>query len=161
MAWLLTSIPAFWLGMVLIALFAVSLKWAPVCCAAPFGTRFSEQGFASLLSHLALPVSTLTLVYMAPIVLHTREKVVDVLNGEPLLYSRLHGMNLMSLTRFHIVKNSLVPAVILQFASFAELFSGSILAETVFNFPGLGQTLVKAGMADDAAMLMGGTLLRL
>ncbi|WP_434361332.1 ABC transporter permease [Parasalinivibrio latis] len=158
-AWLLTSIPSFWLGMILISLFSVTLKWMPVCCAAPFGSTFTGQGFGSLISHLVLPVSTLTLVYMAPIVLHTREKVADVLDGEPLLYSRLHGQSPLALTRFHIIKNSLVPAVILQFASFAELFSGSILAETVFNFPGLGQTLVKAGMADDTALLLGGTLI--
>ncbi|MGF1724860.1 ABC transporter permease [Photobacterium nomapromontoriensis] len=158
-AWLLASVPPFWLGMVLISLFSVTLKWTPVCCAAPYDSSFSAQSFTSMLAHLALPVTTLVLIYMAPLALHTREKVVDVLNDAPALYSQLHGQSAVAVTQFHVVKNSLLPAVILHFSHFAELFSGSILAETIFNYPGLGQTLVKAGLASDSALFMGATVL--
>ncbi|WP_299788470.1 ABC transporter permease [uncultured Shewanella sp.] len=158
-AWLVASVPSFWLGMLLISLFSVALSLTPVCCAAPLGMQFGEQSLLSMGHHLILPVLTLTLVHMAPIVLHTREKVIDVLESDFVEYSRLHGDSNASVLRYHVIKNSLLPAVVLHFASFAELFGGSILAETVFNFPGLGATLVKAGLANDTALLMGCTLI--
>lgn len=158
-AWLVACIPSFWLGMLLISLFSVALSLTPVCCAAPLGMQFSEQSLLSMAYHLLLPVLTLALVHMAPIVLHTREKVIDVLDSDFVEYSRLHGDSNTSVVGYHVIKNSLLPAVVLHFASFAELFGGSILAETVFNFPGLGATLVKAGLANDTALLMGCTLI--
>lgn len=91
-------------------------------------------------------MTTLVLVYMAPLILHTREKVVDVLRDAPVQYAQMHGQGVWARVRFHVVKNSLVPALVLHLASFAELFSGSMLAETLFNYPGLGQTVVKAGL---------------
>jgi len=158
-AWLVACIPSFWLGMLLISLFSVALSLTPVCCAAPLGMQFSEQSLLSMAYHLLLPVLTLALVHMAPIVLHTREKVIDVLDSDFVEYSRLHGDSKASVLSYHVIKNSLLPAIVLHFAGFAELFGGSILAETVFNFPGLGSTLVKAGLANDTALLMGCTLI--
>ncbi|MCL1061682.1 ABC transporter permease [Shewanella benthica] len=158
-AWLLACIPSFWLGMLLISLFSVALSLTPVCCAAPIGMRFEEQSFWSMSQHLLLPVMTLALVHMAPIILHTREKVIDVLNSDYVVYSHLHGDSKRQVVSFHVLKNSVLPAIVLHFASFAELFGGSILAETVFNFPGLGASIVKAGLANDTALLMGCTLI--
>lgn len=158
-AWLVACVPSFWLGMLLISLFSVALALTPVCCAAPLGMQFGEQSLWSMLQHLILPVTTLALVHMAPIVLHTREKVIDVLGSDYVRYSLLHGDSKVGVVRFHVVKNSLLPAIVLHFASLAELFGGSILAETVFNFPGLGGTIVKAGLANDTALLMGCTLI--
>lgn len=158
-AWLLACIPSFWLGMLLISVFSVALSLTPVCCAAPIGMRFEEQSWWSMAHHLLLPVMTLALVHMAPIILHTREKVIDVLNSDYVIYSKLHGDSKRQLVSFHVIKNSLMPAIVLHFASFAELFGGSILAETVFNFPGLGASIVSAGLANDTALLMGCTLI--
>ncbi len=158
-AWVLAAIPPFWLGMVLIALFAVKLQWAPACCAAPFDSSFSQQSSTSMFQHLMLPMTTLALVYMAPLILHTREKVIDVLSDSPIEYARMHQQSRSAQIRFHVLGNSLQPALVLHLACFAELFSGSILAETVFNYPGLGQTLVKAGLANDVALFLGATLI--
>lgn len=158
-AWVLAAIPPFWLGMVLIALFAVMVQWAPACCAAPFDSSFSQQSLTSMLQHLMLPMTTLALVYMAPLILHTREKVIDVLSDSPIEYARMHQQSRSAQIRFHVLGNSLQPALVLHLACFAELFSGSILAETVFNYPGLGQTLVKAGLANDVALFLGATLI--
>ncbi|MCL1039206.1 ABC transporter permease [Shewanella submarina] len=158
-AWALSAIPPFWLGMLFISLFAVGLHWLPVCCAAPPGMSFSEQPLSGQLAHLILPVLTLTLVHMSPVILHTREKVLDVLASDYVAYARMHGDNQARVVSFHVIPNSLVPAVVLQLASFAELFGGSVLAETLFSFPGIGQALVTAAMAQDTALLMAGTLI--
>lgn len=158
-SWLMVCMPSFWLAMLFISLFSVTLQITPVCCAAPIGMTFSEQSMLSMLHHLLLPVATLTVVNMAPIVLHTREKVIDVLQSDYVQYSLAHGDSISKVVRFHVIRNSLLPAIILQFATFAELFGGSLIAETVFNFPGLGASIVKAGLASDTDLLMGCTLI--
>ncbi|EKT4486763.1 MULTISPECIES: ABC transporter permease [Shewanella] len=157
-AWLLSSIPSFWLAMIMISLFSVTLAWTPVCCAAPLGLSFTEQSLGSMLLHLALPLTVLTLSQLSPLVLHTREKVLDLYHSEYVGYAQSHGKGRLAIFKKHIFANSLKPAIVLHFASFAELFGGSILAETVFNFPGLGSALVKAGLGNDAPLLMGITL---
>lgn len=158
-SWLMVCMPSFWLAMLFISLFSIALQLTPVCCAAPIGMTFSEQSVLSMLHHLLLPVATLTVVSMAPIVLHTREKVIDVLQSDYVQYSLAHGDSLFKVVRFHVIRNSLLPAIVLQFATFAELFGGSLIAETVFSFPGLGASIVKAGLASDTDLLMGCTLI--
>lgn len=158
-AWIMVCMPSFWLAMLLISLFSIALKLTPVCCAAPIGMTFSEQSLGSMLQHLLLPVVTLTAVSMAPIMLHTREKVIDVLHSDYVQYSLAHGDSLTKVVLFHVVRNSLLPAIILQFATIAELFGGSLIAESVYSFPGLGASIVKAGLASDMGLLMGCTLI--
>lgn len=158
-SWLMVCMPSFWLAMLFISLFSIALQLTPVCCAAPIGMTFSEQSVFSMLHHLLLPVATLTVMSMAPIVLHTREKVIDVLQSDYVQYSLAHGDSLFKVVRFHVIRNSLLPAIVLQFATFAELFGGSLIAETVFSFPGLGASIVKAGLASDTDLLMGCTLI--
>ena len=158
-AWIMVCMPSFWLAMLLISLFSIALNLTPVCCAAPIGMTFSEQSLMSMLQHLLLPVTTLTAVSMAPIMLHTREKVMDVLHSDYVQHSLAHGDGLSKVVLFHVIRNSLLPAIILQFATFAELFGGSLIAETVFSFPGLGASIVKAGLASDMGLLMGCTLI--
>jgi len=159
LTWFMVCMPSFWLAMLLISLFSIGLNLTPVCCASPIGMTFGEQSFWSMLQHLMLPVATLTAVSMAPIVLHTREKVIDVLQSDYVKHSLAHGDSLSTVVLFHVIRNSLLPAIILQFATFAELFGGSLIAETVFSYPGLGATIVKAGLASDTALLMGCTLI--
>ncbi|ABV88954.1 ABC transporter permease [Shewanella pealeana] len=159
LAWLMVCMPSFWLAMLLISLFSIGLSLTPVCCAAPIGMTFMDQSLGSMVLHLMLPVATLTLVSMAPIMLHTREKVIDVLQSDYVQYSLAHGDSLSRVVLFHVIRNSLLPAIILQFATIAELFGGSLIAETVFSFPGLGAGIVKAGLASDTALLMGCTLI--
>ncbi|MFQ6370281.1 ABC transporter permease [Shewanella sp. YIC-542] len=157
-AWVLASMPPFWLAMLLISVFSVSLSLTPVCCAAPLGQGFWQQSFGSMLQHLLLPVCTLTLSQLPPLILHTREKVLDILQSDYVTYARLHHRSGYQIFAKHVFGNSLKPVLILHFASFAELFGGSVLAETVFNFPGLGSALVKAGLGNDAPLMMGITL---
>ncbi len=150
----LTIIPPFWLAMVMVAIFAIKLHWFPSCCAAPLGVLWTQQSMASLLMHIALPLISLVLIYMAPIALHTHEKVIDVLNSDYVKYSQLHGQQPWQTIKFHVLANSMLPAVVLQFAAIAELLGGTMMIETVFNIPGLGSTLVNAAMANDTALLL-------
>ena len=156
--YLLTSIPTFWLGLLLLLVFAVWLGWFPIGFSTPIGMLNSEVSVWQRLYHLFLPALTLSLMSFANIALHTRQKLIDVMESEYVLFARARGEGIWSLLRRHGLRNILLPALTLQFASFSELFGGSVLAENVFSYPGLGSAVSEAGLNSDVPLLLGVTL---
>jgi peptide/nickel transport system permease protein len=154
-AYTLASAPTFWVGLLLLTVFAVGLGWAPFCCATPVGTDPADATLWQRLHHLALPALTLSIVGIAPITLHTRAAAVDVLASDVAAFARAQGETRAGLIRHRILRNAAVPALLLQFASLSELLGGSILAEQVFSYPGLGQATVAAGVRGDVPLLLG------
>ena len=156
--YLLSSVPTFWLGLVFVLVFAVWLKWFPIGFSAPIGVAQENVTIWKRLHHLALPAITLSLMSFANIALHTRQKLIDVLNSEYVLFARARGEGKWTILRRHGLRNILLPALTLQFASFAELFGGSVMAENVFSYPGLGSAVSAAGLNSDVPLLLGVTL---
>jgi len=156
--YLLSSVPTFWLGLVFVLVFAVWLKWFPIGFSAPIGVTQEDVTIWQRLHHLALPAITLSLMSFANIALHTRQKLIDVLNSEYVLFARARGEGKWTILRRHGLRNILLPALTLQFASFAELFGGSVMAENVFSYPGLGSAVSAAGLRCDVPLLLGVTL---
>ncbi len=150
--------PAFWLGLVLLLVFSVKLGWFPVGFSAPVGMLDSEVTIWQRLHHLALPALTLSLMSFSNIALHTRQKMMDVMNSPYILFARARGESGWTLFVRHGLRNTILPALTLQFASFAELFGGSVLAENVFSYPGLGSAVSAAGLGSDVPLLLGITL---
>lgn len=155
LAYVLAASPPFWLGMLLIIVFAVGLDLLPACCAAPPGVAPATAPLGLRLRHLLLPVLTLGLAGMAPVALHTRKKVMEILASEHVLFARSLGERGIGLYLRQVLPNVLLPAITLQFASLSELFGGSVLAEHVFSYPGLGRTAVLAGLRSDVPLLLG------
>ncbi len=156
--YILSSVPTFWLGLLLLLVFAVWLGWFPLGFSTPIGMRNEDVTLAQRLHHLFLPALTLSLMSFSNIALHTRQKLVDVLESEYVLFARARGEGAWSILCRHGLRNILLPALTLQFASFAELFGGSVLAENVFSYPGLGSAVAAAGLNSDVPLLLGITL---
>lgn len=154
-AFTLASAPTFWLAIVLLSVFAVHLGWLPTCCASPPGLLPEQVGWLQRLQHLLLPGVALGLLGVAQVTLHTRDKVREVLATDyaTLAYAQGHGR--WGAARRHALRNAALPALMLQFAHLGELFGGSLMAETVFSYPGLGQATVAAGTRGDVALLLG------
>lgn len=157
-SFIMASTPAFWLGLVLLMVFAVWLGWFPIGLATPAGQLSENIGFADRLHHLILPALTLSIVGIANVALHTREKMIDVLNSEYVRFARAKGESGFKLLWNHGLRNVSLPAISLHFSSFGELFGGAVLAEQVFSYPGLGQAVVRAGLGGDIPLLLGITL---
>lgn len=154
-AMVLASAPTFWVAIVLLLVFAVHFGWAPVCCSAPPGYLPHEVSFWQRLHHLVLPVITLSMLGIAQVTLHTRDKVREVMESDYVVLARAQGLGKWARAWRHGLRNGALPALTLHFAHAGELFGGSILAETVFSYPGLGQATVEAGTRGDAALLLG------
>lgn len=151
--YLLASTPVFWLALVMLVVFSVSLGWFPLGFSVPVGVSADDVTFADALHHMALPAITLSLTGVANIALHTREKTIDVMESAYVKLARTRGMSTMGIVAHHGIRNLAMPALTLQFASIAEIFGGSVLVEQVFSYPGLGQAAVTAGLGGDAALL--------
>ncbi len=105
----------------------------------PAGVLAEDVTLADRIMHLILPAVTLSIVGVANIALHTRQKFIEVLSSEFILFAKARGEKGFTLLWRHGLRNISLPAITLHFAAFSELFGGAVLAEQVFSYPGLGQ----------------------
>ena len=150
---ILAATPAFWIGLIFLIVFAVYLGWFPVGFSVPIGKSAADVTIVDALHHLVLPALTLSVVGVANIAMHTREKAIDVMESDYIRFARARGLSSWQAMRAHGLRNLLLPAITLQFASISEIFGGSVLVEQVFSYPGLGQAAVTAGLGSDVALL--------
>ena len=156
--YILSSTPTFWIGILLLLIFSVQLKIFPIGLSAPIGKAAATVTIWDRIYHLILPALTLSIIGISSIALHTREKMIEVWNSEYALFARARGESTFSIVKNHGIRNILLPAVTLQFASISELFGGSVLAENVFSYAGLGSVTVAAGTKGDLPLLLGITM---
>ena len=154
----LSSLPTFWVGLIFLMVFSVQLGWFPVGFSTPIGALSSEVTVLQRLHHMILPAFTLSFVSFASIALHTREKLIAALESDYALFARARGESERSVIMRHGMRNIMLPAVTLQFASFSELFGGSVFVENVFSYQGLGSAVAEAGLNSDVPLLLAVTL---
>ncbi len=154
-SFLLASVPTFWLALLLLMVFSVWLKILPIGLSVPIGKDAADVTIFDSIDHLILPAITLSVIGVANIALQTREKMIEVMEEDYILFSKSRGENTLAIVRHHGLRNIMLPAITLQFASISEIFGGSILVEQVFSYPGLGRTVVSAGLRGDAPLLLG------
>lgn len=133
------SIPSFWLGLMLILVFAVDLRWVPVTGYVP-----PSYGIAAFLSHLVLPVVVLTAGQTAIIARMLRDGVIENLSRPFIRTARSKGASERSVLLSHALPNSLIPTLTVIGTSFATLLSGVVVVEVIFGIPGLGNLIIQA-----------------
>jgi peptide/nickel transport system permease protein len=150
------SVPDFWLGMLLLSLFAVQLGWFPTGGFEEAGS--TKTGLAALLDqlyHMFLPALTLTLAYIGEYMIIMRSSLIDTLNEDYLQLARAKGLRDSLVRRRHAVPNALLPVVSLAALNFGFILSGAIAVEAIYSWPGLGQATIEAIRGPDYAMLQG------
>ena len=154
----ISSTPAFWLALLLLMVFGVWLKVLPIGLSVPIGLEAEGVTFLDRLRHAILPAVTLSITGISNIALHTREKMIDIMESDYVLFARARGESTWQIVRRHGLRNVLLPAITLQFASISEIFGGSVLVEQVFSYAGMGQAAVAAGLGSDMPLLMAITI---
>jgi peptide/nickel transport system permease protein len=144
------SIPNFWLGIMLILLFAVELKWLPASGYVPF---FSDPFGA--LETLVLPAFVLGSGLAAFIMRHTRSAMLEVLRADYVRTARAKGLDEKAVINRHALRNALVPVITLSTILFGELLAGAVLTEQVFTIPGFGKLIVDAVFNRDYGVVQG------
>lgn len=151
--------PSFWLALLLLMIFGVWLRVLPIGLSVPIGVEASGVTFFDRIRHAILPAVTLSITGISNITLHTREKMIEIMDKDYILFARARGESTWQIVKRHAIRNVLLPAMTLQFASISEIIGGSVLVEQVFSYPGLGQAAVAAGTGSDVPLLMGITLI--
>ncbi len=146
------SLPVFWLGQLLVALFAVRLHWLP---AGGMRSADGPGGLVDVIRHLVLPATTFSLLLAALIVRVTRTATAEVLEEDYVAAARARGASEPRVLVRHVLPNALRPVVTVLTGYLGILLTGSVLVETVFVWPGLGRLLYDAVLSRDTPMLAG------
>ena len=144
------SMPTFWLGFILVYLFAITARWLPVQGYQPLAT-----GVWPFLSHLVLPAVTLSVVYMALIARMTRASMLGVLAEDYIRTAFAKGVAPRGVMIRHALKNASLPVVTIIGIGFALLIGGAVVTESVFALPGLGRLTVDAIVRRDYPVIQG------
>ncbi|MFV0453273.1 MAG: ABC transporter permease [Propioniciclava sp.] len=156
--YLSAATPTFWVGMIVLLIFSVRLGWFPIGFSVPIGQTLAETSLTQRLEHILLPALTLSLVGVSTITLQTRTRLIEVLDSDMALFSRSRGLTRWQFITRHGLRNAAMPFITLQFGSISEIIGGSVLAESVFSYAGLGSITVQAGTSADLPLLLGITV---
>lgn len=144
------SVPSFWMGLILIQVFAVWLGWFPASGYGNPGVPFIER-----LHHLVLPATVLGVLNSALIIRFTRASVLDILNEDYVRTARSKGLSERVVILKHVLRNALVPIVTVLGLTLALMIGGAVVTETVFNLPGVGNLVVRAVLRRDYPVIQG------
>jgi peptide/nickel transport system permease protein len=147
------SIPVFWLALMLIILFSVMLGWLP---AGGMGTV--GGGLADVARHMALPVLTLTLASVGGYIRFMRASMMETLRADFIRTARAKGAGRARVVLKHALRNALIPVVTIVALSFGTLFSGALITETMFAYPGMGRLIYDSIMGNDFNLALIGLL---
>ena len=153
------SVPPFWLALLLITLFAVALGWFPAGGMAD--VRPGTSGWDALveqLRYLALPVATLTLVQLGGHTRFMRGAMIEVLRQDYVRTARAKGASENRVLWGHAFANALAPVLTVLALSFGGLFSGALITETMFAWPGMGKAIYQAILDNDYNLALVGLL---
>ena len=135
------AVPGFWLGLMLIYVFSVQLRWLPT-------------GGMGTWAHLVMPSVVLAAFYSARVARLTRSAVLDILNEEYILTARAKGLAEVSVIGKHTLRNSAIPIVTLAGLEAGQLLGGAVITETIFAWPGLGRLTVQALLNRDFPVVL-------
>ena len=148
------SMPIFWLGLMLVLIFSVNLGWLP-----SISMGSIENGIGDILLHMILPVVCLTTIPTATFARITRSSMLEVINLEFIKSLRAGGLKEKVVIYKHALKNALPPIVTVIGMQLANSFTGAILTETIFAWPGMGTLIVGAIENRDYMLIQGAVIL--
>lgn len=144
------SMPVFYIGIVLLTFLAARFHWFPV---GGFG-----NGLLNNIYHLFLPAVTLALSLSAVLMRNLRNSIIEVLDAEYVDFARAKGLRRRFVLGRHVLRNALIPTVVLFGLNIGTLFSGAVITETVFAIPGIGRLLIDSIYGRDYPVIQGLTL---
>lgn len=148
------SMPLFWIGIVVIYIFALQLKILPVQGFVPF-----SEGFGEWLSHLVLPVAILSLGHIAQFARQTRSSMLEVIRQDYIRTAEAKGLGKFKIITRHQLRNALIPIVTVMGMQLGGMIGGTVLVESIFNINGLGNLMITAINSKDYMVVENGVFL--
>lgn len=155
------AMPSFWLALLLMLFFGIDLQWFPISglTSMDYAGLTPWQKFCDLCSHMALPLLVYTIGGLAGMSRYMRACMLDVLRQDYILCAQAKGLSRRKVLTRHALRNALLPVITLLGLSIPGLIGGSVIIESIFALPGLGQLFYSAVMARDYTLIMGNLVL--
>lgn len=153
---LLYATPVFWLGLMLVLVFSVTLGWLPAFGFETINTRMTsiERAF-DIMKHMIMPVTSLAAIYLAIYARLMRSSIIEVAHQDFIKTARAKGLAAPRIVVGHMLRNALVPVVTVAGMQAGALVGGAVVVETVFAWPGLGRLTFDAVLQRDYPVLLG------
>jgi peptide/nickel transport system permease protein len=145
------AMPVFWFGLILQLVFSVELRWLPTSGRITVG----DGSIADQIRHLILPGIVLSLRYIAVWSRYMRSSMLNVVHSDYIRTARGKGLTERTITTRHALKNAMIPVVSVMALDLSHIFSGAVITETIFAWPGIGRLFVEAMFGRDYPLLMG------
>ncbi|MCY3978539.1 MAG: ABC transporter permease [Chloroflexi bacterium] len=167
------SLPLFWVGIMLIILFSVKLRWTPTSGRIGAGVDYEVitnfmfydliatgnwEAFGSFLRHLVLPGVTIGLTSAGFVARLTRSAMLEVMNSDYVRTARAKGLYERSVIWKHAMRNAMLPIITLQGLQFGSILGGAVITERVFSYPGMGAWLLDGILERDYSVVQGGII---
>jgi peptide/nickel transport system permease protein len=153
------ALPGFWLGLILIIVFSVNLRWLPLGGMRDLSRTDEGIDLWGSVSHMILPVSVLAFGIIAVVTRYMRAAVLEVIEQDYVRTARAKGLAQRRIFSIHILRNALVPVATLLGPALAGLISGAVIIEQVFSWPGMGRLVINAIFQRDSPLIMGSVLI--
>ncbi|MCJ8012447.1 ABC transporter permease [Paenibacillus sp. KQZ6P-2] len=154
------SLPSFFIGLFLIKVIAVDLKWLPPGGMLTTGSNATGWAYVKeVIRHMTLPVVVMTLLGVGSLTRYFRSNLIDVIKQDYIRTARAKGLKESKVLFRHALRNALLPAITLVGFELPALFGGSLIIEKIFNWPGIGQLYMQSFGLRDYPLLMGFTML--
>lgn len=150
------AMPTFWFGVILQEIFALKLDWLPL---SDMFSMDKEGDIGNLILHLVLPVTVLSLGFLAGYIKYARSSMLEVLDQDYIRTARAKGLKERRVVFRHALRNALIPIITILGLDLPMLVSGATLTESVFNWPGMGRLFVQAANQREYSILMAIVLL--
>lgn len=138
------SIPSFWLALMLIIVFSVFLGWLPAG-----GIAGEGAGFFEYVKYMVLPVATITTLHIGSYSRYTRSSMMETLRQDYIRTARAKGASRRRVVWKHALRNAMIPVVTILALDFGYLFSGALVTETIYSWPGMGKLIFDSVMGND------------
>ena len=152
----LRSMPSFWIGMILVAIFGATLKWLPVYGAYTMWSDFKGIAYVGdVLKHLILPLTTMVILSITSIFITMRYSMINTLGEDYITMAELKGVSQKKIKYRHAMRNALIPVVTVVMMNVGYMVGGATVVETVFAYPGTGRLLFEAVSNRDYPLIQG------
>ena len=149
------SVPVFWLALMLIVVFAVTLAWLPAGGMATIGGETAGlAGLADRARHLVLPVTALSIASIGGLTRYVRAAMMETLRQDYVRTARAKGASRARVVLRHALRNAMIPVVTILALSFGTLFSGALVTETMFSYLGMGKLIYDSIIGNDYNMAL-------
>lgn len=156
---LCSSLPAFWIGMIFISVFSVGLGWFPVYGAYSMFSGLEGWAYAKdVFEHLVLPVTTMTIVSISVFFTTSRYSVLETIHQDYVFMAKVRGIPKKRVRFCYMMRNALIPVFTVFMMELGSVLSGSVVIESVFAYPGLGNLLYNAVLSRDYPLMQYGFL---